>query len=88
MQNVNLTFLLRLGCEDAKLILITDFQFIYLLSNLYLLLKSFIVTLAEFHSDRWFYLYFKMSFFAVPLAGLPKSNYNKVPNFGELQRAC
>ena len=39
--------------EDAKLPLITDFKFIYFCSNLYLPWKSFIVTLAKFHSDLW-----------------------------------
>ena len=33
--------------------MITDLKFIYLCSNLYLPLKSFIVTLAKFHSDPW-----------------------------------
>ena len=33
--------------EDAKLPLITDFKFLYLLSDLYLPLNSFVVTLAK-----------------------------------------
>ena len=56
MQNINLAFFSVKAdkfSKDAKLLLITDFIFIYILNNLYLPLKSCIVTLAKFHSDLW-----------------------------------
>ena len=50
VQNINLNFLsvkMAKFSEDAKLPLITDFKFRYLLSDLYLPLNSFVVTLAK-----------------------------------------
>ena len=50
MQNINLAFFSVKAdkfSEDAKLLLITDFIFIYFLNNLYLPLKSFIFTLVK-----------------------------------------
>ena len=56
VQNINLAFLSVKAdkfSEDAKVPLITYFIFISVLNNLYLPLKSCIVTLAKFHSDLW-----------------------------------